>query len=333
MVASSAQKFRVTWMLLGLLVVSALLSALLLTIADRQMGLMRAEQYVGRKFPYNGRFYLHYIRFKPENGKTTFRFLDYLSVMSAVNNLKPDRIIVHGDMIPTGVYWIAALATRIVEHRFRNATRTVGHRFGETKEIGFKEHSADISKLDVLLEFGGVVADFDVFFIRGERIKKILTQRRSIVCYGDEDGYNIGLIAGWPDSKLLYAWRRSYEDIYVNDWNFNQAFVAKYLSILYQKENYVLGMACNNPHPYDLESFFHEYGRIHWQDSAAIHTYERFGKIPEVTSPSLLYEGNLTTHNEMLQWIYEGRPLPSVNTTFRDEMDPLTDKLNDMTII
>ena len=47
-------------------------------------------------------FYMHYIRFLPDNGNKEFRFIDYLSVMSAVQYLRPDEIIVHGDFEPTG---------------------------------------------------------------------------------------------------------------------------------------------------------------------------------------------------------------------------------------
>jgi hypothetical protein len=47
-------------------------------------------------------FYLHYVRFKPKNGDLTFQFTDFLSVMSAVQYLKPDGILLHGDFEPEG---------------------------------------------------------------------------------------------------------------------------------------------------------------------------------------------------------------------------------------
>lgn len=48
---------------------------------------------------------LHYVRymFGPRNKtNTTFSFLDYLSIMSAVHRLKPSSITVHGNIEPTG---------------------------------------------------------------------------------------------------------------------------------------------------------------------------------------------------------------------------------------
>ena len=65
---------------------------------------------------------------------------------------------------------------------------------GKPKVVGFLEHAADMSKLDVLLEYGGVAVDFDVFFVRGQRIKDALQRHKSITCYGDKDGYNIGYV-------------------------------------------------------------------------------------------------------------------------------------------
>lgn len=46
--------------------------------------------------------YLHYIRFKRKNGDTELKFTDFLSVMSAVQYLKPDEIVLHGDFVPSG---------------------------------------------------------------------------------------------------------------------------------------------------------------------------------------------------------------------------------------
>ncbi|XP_055346127.1 uncharacterized protein LOC129593710 [Paramacrobiotus metropolitanus] len=276
-------------------------------------------------FPYNGKFFVHYIRFKPDNGNTTLRFLDFVSMMSAFNNLRPDKIIVHGDAEPTGMYWQAALQSGIVEFRSRNITKQVGHRFGKIKEVAFREHSADMAKLDVLLEYGGVAVDFDVFFVRGERIKEVLQLKQSITCYGDEDGYNIGFVAGRKSAPLLTAWRRSYEDIYQNDWNFNQAKVCRYLSILYRDSNYVAGAVCNNPHSHGLHAFFKEIGKMNWTNSMAIHTYHRHSGVV-MERPEDLYTGNFTntTNAEMLQFLFEGKYLPPADPAFRDEMDPLT---------
>ena len=49
-------------------------------------------------------FYLHYIYFRSEKGDRSWklRFIDYLSIMSGVQFLKPDGVLVHGDTVPEG---------------------------------------------------------------------------------------------------------------------------------------------------------------------------------------------------------------------------------------
>ncbi|XP_055346110.1 uncharacterized protein LOC129593697 [Paramacrobiotus metropolitanus] len=285
------------------------------SIASLSMHRLQDRKEVSDGFPYNGKFYVHYIRFKPDNGNTTLRFLDYVSIMSALKNVRPDKILVHGDAEPSGE----------IKINFGK---------GNKKEVAYREHSADIAKLDALLEYGGVAVDFDVFFVRGERIKEILQQKQSITCYGDEDGYNIGFVAGRNSAPLLNAGRRSYEDIYQKDWNFNQAKVSRYLSIIYRESNYVAGAVCNNPHPHGLRRFFTEFGKMNWSNSMAIHTYHRHSGVV-MESPEDLYTGNYTntTNAEMLRTLFERKNLPPVDPTFRDEMDPLTglkvDRCND----
>lgn len=59
--------------------------------------------YDANAFPHNG-FYLHYVRFTNENQSTVMTFIEYLSAISAIQRLKPDRIMVHGNTEPTGKY-------------------------------------------------------------------------------------------------------------------------------------------------------------------------------------------------------------------------------------
>ncbi|OQV14464.1 hypothetical protein BV898_11306 [Hypsibius exemplaris] len=274
-------------------------------------------------------FYLHYIRFSP----LKLRFVDYLSIMSGVQYLKPDGILIHGDVAPSGEYWDKLVAQKLVRHVLRNKTVAVGQRLGRPKKVAFMEHSADLAKLDVLLEYGGIAIDFDVFFVRGERVKRILQQKKALVCYGDIDGNNIGFVGAHKDSKYLSAWRQSYRDIYVADWNFNQCMVGRYLSIVFKEEVYSADQICNNPHPDggEMGDYFHGYGKILWKQSIAIHSFERLGRVP-IDSPKDLESGNMTTQKELLLSVYKNSTLPPVDLSFRDEVDPVTNALTNRTV-
>ncbi|OQV14467.1 hypothetical protein BV898_11309 [Hypsibius exemplaris] len=222
-------------------------------------------------------FYLHYIRFQPDNGDMTMRFVDYLSVLSAVQHLKPDGILVHGDAEPQGTYWKDLVS--------RNLARST-----------FSWNTAESSSISTS------------FSSAANGSSKILAKKRAITCYGDVDGNNIGLVAAHTDSKFLWAWRQSYRDIYVADWNFNQCMVSKYLSILYRDEVYVLDKVCNNPATNRLDDYFQQHGKIHWENSVAIHSYERHRV------------------KELLLTIYNNKQLPPADLSFQDEIDPLASK-------
>ncbi|OQV17287.1 hypothetical protein BV898_08685 [Hypsibius exemplaris] len=183
-------------------------------------------------------FYCHYVRFRPDGAANiTLRFIDYLSVMSAVQRLKPDGIFLHGDEEPVGHYWEDMKRRGWIKFLIR---AKVFELQGRTTEFASKFHMADMIKLDILIEYGGVAVDFDVYFVRGERIKTILSEYAALTCYGDHIGYNIGFIGFRKDSRLLHAWRRSYDVIYVEDWNFNSGDVQKYLSEIFSEETYVV---------------------------------------------------------------------------------------------
>ncbi|XP_055356181.1 uncharacterized protein LOC129601410 [Paramacrobiotus metropolitanus] len=282
------------------------------------------EQHGPVTFPQSFPLYLHYVRFKREKKPVEFRFVDYLSVLSAVQRLQPNVIMVHGDEEPTGKYWNLSKENHRVQFRKIQSVKQTGWLDNAPRDIHVLEHRADIAKLDALLQYGGVAADFDVYFLRGQRLRQLIRAGRFITCYGNKEGYNMGLLAGPATSKILWAWRRSYTDIYTPDWNFNSGFVPKFLSYLYPQEAYVLNNTCNNPHPFRLYPFFHEPDAIRWENSMAIHAYNRFSYDP-IESPEDLVNGNLTSYREILLTIWENRTLPPVDAGYNDEIQLVRD--------
>ncbi|OQV24635.1 hypothetical protein BV898_01694 [Hypsibius exemplaris] len=365
------------------------------------------------------RLILHYVRFKPDDANNiSLGFTDYLSIQSAAQRLKPDQILLHGDVEPIGTSTTPSLTTSGVKHVTTRGVKhvttsdinhvttsgvkhvttsdvnhvttsdvnhvitsdinhaitshvnhvttsdvnhvTTGHvpvnnptqiiifrnwkywsdlrnrsvKFvyreknftlkGRIKKLEQIFHVADRTKLDILLEYGGLVADFDVYFVRGERIRRILNAHPVMTCYGDEIGYSIGLVGGWKSSRLIHAWRRSYDVIYSKDWNFNSGDLQKYLSEIFSDEVYVVDQVCNNPHPDGhLDPFFKEHGKVHWTDSVAIHTFHSHSGIEPVREPEDLYKGTPTDYKDLLLMVYENRNLPHGNPNFKDRIDPL----------
>ncbi|GAU90749.1 hypothetical protein RvY_03124 [Ramazzottius varieornatus] len=260
-------------------------------------------------------FYLHYVRFA-SNPTKNLSFTDYLSILSGVQYLRPDEILLHGDRIPTGPYWDNLTAKHLIKFIPMEPPTDFGSAGGKPKKPSFLEHAADVAKLNILLKYGGVAVDFDVFFVHGERIKEILKSKKAITCYSDEESYCIGFLAGHKDSHFLKAWRRSYTDIYVeNDWGFNQGYVSRYLSALFAQEVYVANHICV---PYVPEYAENAY---YYRNTMAMHTYEG-GRTDRVESIEDLVNANTTARTEMFRNIYFHINLPPADRFFIDEVLP-----------
>ena len=85
--------------------------------------------------------------------------LNHVCVMSAIDRLKPDRVLFHCAFEPLGPWW--RLTRRHVEVVKTEPPREI---FG--REILHYAHRADIVRLQVLLQDGGIYLDCDVFVHR-----------------------------------------------------------------------------------------------------------------------------------------------------------------------
>jgi GT2 family glycosyltransferase len=90
---------------------------------------------------------------------TTFSFINYVAVSSALRVLQPEKVMIHCLYEPSGVFWdlIKPLVT-IVQGR------DVQTAFGNTVEG--VNHKADIIRLEALIEYGGIYIDADVVTLR-----------------------------------------------------------------------------------------------------------------------------------------------------------------------
>ncbi|OQV11571.1 hypothetical protein BV898_14147 [Hypsibius exemplaris] len=266
---------------------------------------------------------LHYIKFKLDGADgINIRFLDYLSILSAVQRLKPDKIFVHADEEPQGTYWNELKSRGWVKYVYRKKVINVSGREGTLKNIW---HIADKARVDILLEYGGLAVDFDVYFVRGERIRQIMQNHKAIACYEHKIAYNSGLFGASKGSRLLYAWHHSYDVIYRgNDWTFNSGDLLKFLSEIFPEEVYVVDHVCNNPFAWDIENFFLKTGHHHWTDSVAIHTYHRLHKgglfDTEMADADGLKKSWPSDFRDILLTIYENRTLPEPDPMFSDRI-------------
>lgn len=90
-----------------------------------------------------------------------FALMHYLAVRSAMDHLRPDRVLVHCGELPFGVYWdlirpeIELVRVQPVEEVTRATSQD------PYVERNRYAHHADVIRLDALIEWGGVYLDMD----------------------------------------------------------------------------------------------------------------------------------------------------------------------------
>lgn len=98
---------------------------------------------------------LHYCYF----GGKPWSLVHYACVKSAVERIKPERVLLHCDNEPSGPWWELTRPLVTVE-RLAAPTEIFGNR------LFHPAHQADVVRLEALQKLGGIYLDIDVFVHR-----------------------------------------------------------------------------------------------------------------------------------------------------------------------
>jgi glycosyltransferase involved in cell wall biosynthesis len=102
---------------------------------------------------------VHYI-FGLKKAREPFGLVHYLAVASALNVLKPQRVIIHhGFGQPAGLYW-----DLVRDHVELKQARAVDEIFGNP--VDDYAHKADLIRIEALMKYGGISLDLDVWVLR-----------------------------------------------------------------------------------------------------------------------------------------------------------------------
>lgn len=123
------------------------------------------------------------------NGQRGLKFIEYLCLRSIVRVLKPDRIYVHGDIEPVGDYWHELISQRDSPIEWTYKPRQL-IKYGQNFTSSPVQHLADVARLEVLYEHGGIYSDFDVLWVRSpDKLRYLnvqLVASNDIASYCDE---------------------------------------------------------------------------------------------------------------------------------------------------
>ncbi|XP_061179077.1 uncharacterized protein LOC133187681 [Saccostrea echinata] len=216
---------------------------------------------------------VHYIWF----GKQEFEFVYFVSFYSAHKNQNPCLIFLYYDVLPFGKWWdiLVKLVTNIVYVKVTPPAEILG------KKINWVQHKADIMRLRILKEYGGIYLDTDQYVLRS------LNAFRNKDCTmgaAHDGSMASALIFAVENATFINKWIDSYASYNPNVWGENSVTMARKLSIRYPQhvrsyEHHCLFF----PHGYLL--FNQNYK---WSHCFGIHLYGKRPRWNEIRKWSLV---------------------------------------------
>ncbi|XP_025089011.1 uncharacterized protein LOC112561053 [Pomacea canaliculata] len=206
---------------------------------------------------------LHYVIFSQH----VLAMHTFLSVLSAVRHLAPCLVLLHGDALPEGPYWEALLqlVPNILYVR-RERPRLIFDRI-----INQMEHSTDVARLQVLLEYGGMYLDTDQLVLKPpEPLCHHVTVIGSEVA---NRSCGNAFILSAPAAEFLALWLDSYTSFNDSNWNYHSTVVPHLLASSRPDLVHVVD-SFFRPNGYDIEALYLG-APYDWQELYGIHLYAR----------------------------------------------------------
>lgn len=202
---------------------------------------------------------VHYIWF----GSLTFDFIYFVGFYSVHKFQKPCLILLYYEVLPSGQWWklLRQIVHNIVLVKMTPPATISG------KNIQFVQHKADITRLKILKEYGGIYVDTDEYFLRsGNKL------RNSKCTMGKAHDKSIGsaLIYAEKGSQFIEKWIETYKNYYPSKWGDNSVLMAEKLARTYPYLVRVFEHHCAF-YPHGLVLYNQNYK---WSHSYALHIYK-----------------------------------------------------------
>lgn len=211
---------------------------------------------------------VHYIWYA--ESPQQLKFHNLLSILSAHKLIKPQMILFHTNIEPTGNYWqeVKKIPSLKVIHR-RPSTCLFGY---PLKLPYYETSSSNVDRLRVLYETGGIYLDLDVL------VTKPFDDLRRYPCsIGLEGSDRVcgGIVVCSKDAPFLTLWINSYLDDYqVKTWAYNTGMVPYKLWKRYPHLVHVEERSLHRPNYAELDKI---YGNdvVNWNDNYSVHLWYR----------------------------------------------------------
>jgi len=163
-----------------------------------------------------------------------FHLVHYLALASCAAVVAPDRIVVHCHELPYGFYW--DLARPLVElARVEPVASVVEFPYDDPVVRHYSyAHQADVVRLDVLTEHGGLYADIDTLFVAPPPPdfwdEPAIIGREADVddprTHTPRPSLSNALLMAEPGAAFVTRWRDQIEDALDGTWSAHSCFLA-----------------------------------------------------------------------------------------------------------
>ncbi len=224
---------------------------------------------------------VHYAKLSKDNHPVQLTFLEYMSIMSAYKFLQPKAIFIHTYTQIEGKYWneIQTWTNTFVE---AHIIPPVTH-FGNNR-VKYIQHVADYVKLQALVEFGGLMSDFDLIVINASRLHAMQRLSECVLSKGGPVGQfvNAGFISCIRNSTFIRLWINKYHEDYRPDlYVYNSSLQP--LHILENKNStrchnvYLDSTVCLDPNATAEKLRWKKKGGVNWRSKTAAHHFYKRG--------------------------------------------------------
>ncbi|XP_077496327.1 uncharacterized protein LOC144107191 [Amblyomma americanum] len=209
---------------------------------------------------------IHIVRYN----QTELTFMDVVHLRSMYLNHRPRTIMVHCS--PCGftgrfVNWTEGINFTFVSYDFPREV------FG--RKIQVPHHSTDVARLRILMRYGGIYLDRDVFVVRP--LRRFLRYEATLTCPQGESIGNM-LMIFHKDSRLLKLYHETYREFNDSLWYYNAGKLPT-LRLVDKHPHLLNRMYSSLEISLDMIAMLYEpHAYPNWRDAYAMHTYISFRK-------------------------------------------------------
>ncbi|CAM0141906.1 hypothetical protein VKS41_004392 [Umbelopsis sp. WA50703] len=155
--------------------------------------------------------------------------IQYLSIKSAQETIKPEKIYLHYHYLPTGE-WFDLIRPLLTLRQVDIPTKIFGNR------VDHYAHRADVVRLEALKEFGGIYLDLDVILMKS--IDHLLDEEFAMgqEGIGGWSGLCNAVLLSRANAPFLQRWYETYKHFNQKDWNHHSVLLPRLLAAKFSSE-------------------------------------------------------------------------------------------------